>query len=178
MASRIRTKDASTALRSIIEEKSRSAASGNKLISKTEAKNLDPFLKRAEEAIRIEGGKGTRVTVDALTERAMSDAMQTWNEFNPPGKGLDSVLLAKAELAEIRTKDPELGALTEMAMLRAGKRGKCAAAVIHDHFESYDLNSRSLHQESLPGGQRIDARPGQSGRGDVPKAVLDVFDHY
>ncbi|MFH1808994.1 MAG: hypothetical protein ABIJ09_09635 [Pseudomonadota bacterium] len=178
MSNRIRTQDARTALRTILDEKTREVAGNNTLVSKIEAKNLDPFLKRAEEALRVEGGKGTRVSVDALTERAMGDAMETWNEFNPPGQGLDSALLAKAELAEIRARDPELGALTELAMLRAGKRGQSAAAVVHDYFASFDFANLNLHDESVPGGQRIDARPGLPGRSGVPQEVLQVFDRY
>jgi hypothetical protein len=178
MTNRIKTIDARTALNSIVRENVDAAAGGNTLVSKSEAKNLDPFTKKAEEALRAEGGKGARVTRDALVDRTQQDAMKTWEEFNPANNGVDSVYLAKAEVKEIAKKDPALGALTDLAMLRAGKRFNDPVAVVKDFFSTFDFAARRATGGTLPDGRRVDARVGQPDRIGLPQNVVDAFDFY
>jgi hypothetical protein len=178
VTNRIKTTDAQAAFKNIVREKAEGAAGNNTLVSKAEAKTLDPFTKRAEEALRAEGGKGARIHVDALVERANADAMKTWEEFNPPNNGVDSVYLAKAEVKEIKQKDPALGALTDLAMLRAGKRGQDPVAVVKDFFTTFDFAHRRETNGTLPGGKRIDARVGRPDRIGLPGNAHAAFDFF
>lgn len=178
MTNRVRTQDAQASLRQIIQENAKDAAGNNNVVSKAEAKKLDPFVKREEEKIRAEGGAGTRVKVDALVDRATSDAMEVWDRFNPPGQGLDSALLSQEEVKKIKRADPQLGALTELAMLRAGKRGQDAESVVKDFFNRFDFSNGRLHANSFPGGKRVDARVGQEDRHGLTARVLKSFDYY
>lgn len=183
MPNRVKTADAQSALRQILAEQAKGAAGSNILVSKTEAKNLNPVLQRADEAIRTEGGKGTRVRVDALVERATVDSEKTWGQFNANNQGRDGVWLSNAEVADIKQADPALGALTELALLRVRGRGTPtptdpAAATTAVKNAAAALDFDKLRLNGLPGGTKIDARPGQAARANVPAGVLASFDHF
>lgn len=176
---RITTKDATRAMRDQIRDSAERAADGNTLVSHKEARDLDPFLKRSEEALRAEGGPGTRVKVNALVERASADASLGWEKFNPAGHGVDSAFLSRAERAEIAQDDPQLGALTDLAMLRLGKLPPAdQTAAVRDFFADFDFSDHRLSEGSLLGGARVDARPGRPERAQLPQSVLEVFDFY
>jgi hypothetical protein len=72
---RVKTTDAAAALTTILSEQAKAAAGSNMLISKTEEQALNPVLQRAAIAIRDEGGKDTRVTVDAVVDRAATESV-------------------------------------------------------------------------------------------------------
>jgi hypothetical protein len=122
----IRTTDAEAALRQILQEKVQAARGNNQIISKAEAATLDPFLQRADAALRAEGGAGSRVRADALVDKAAAEAKAVWGRFNPAGTR-DGLTLARAEVAQVKAADPALGALTELALLRVGGRSNPTA---------------------------------------------------
>ena len=171
---RIRTDDAHAALRSILQERASEAANGNTIISKAEAKNLDPVLKQAEEQVRAAEGKGSRVTVDEAVNQAADNARAVWNEFSPEGTQ-DGLWLSKAELDQIADKDPALGELSKLAYLRAGQPPPDVKGAVRGFFDSFDFAGL---RTSLPSGKTIDAREGQAGRAELPASVLVGFDHY
>ena len=171
---RVKTTEARAALRAVLEEKARQAAGANTVISKAEARQLDPFLQKAEQEVRTAGSKGARVTVDAVLSRAEANANATWERFNPPG-GTDGAFLAKAEVDQIAKADPALGELTRMAHLRAG-RGSDPVAAVKDFFGSFDFTADEVRTR-FP-GTRVDVREGQPGRSQLPANLLPVFDRY
>ncbi len=181
---RVKTTDAAAALTAIVAEQAKAAAGSNTLVSKDEAKALDPVLQKADAAIRAEGGKGTRVSIDAITDRAVKDTVAVWGQFNAGNKGPDGTWLSNAEVADIKRADPALGALTELAMLRV-RRGAPPpvttdpSAVAADFLKGADFSNRAF---SLPQGSRVDARPGvasaAAARATVPVGVLVGFDHF
>jgi len=176
MATKIRTSDAEASLRKLIQENVKAAAGTNKLVSKEEAKKLDPFVRRAEQELRKAGG---RITVDEIVERACADAAAVWARFNNSSPQ-DAVYLSKAEVKQVAQLDAQLGALTEAAVarLQEPKPGKDLAEAARDFVTQYDFSERRFHQKGLPGGQRVDARPGMSGREGVPAPILQAFDFY
>lgn len=167
------------ALRAIVTENAEAAAEDNQLIALDEAGDLDPWLFALQQTMREEGGSGTRIRVDALVERAMADALAIWEQVNPAKWSLDHRWLALDEIAAIRRIDRGLGDLTSRAAQRARAERAAAEApvTIRGFFDDYDFG-RSLHQQSLPGGRRIDAREGQPERASVPAAALAVFDAF
>ena len=179
---RIKTEDALVALRNMITENVEDSANGNSLVSRKEAKNLEPFVKRAEEQLRAEGGKGTRIRTSDLIERATQEAKAGWNQFNPETNKRDYVWLSKSETKQIRENDPELGRLTDQAILRMGRSPTPAPtrnieSLVKAHFSSVNFDTQSIN-ETLQDGARVDARLGKPGRANVPQATLDVFDYY
>lgn len=183
---RIKTTDARQALREVMTEKAAEAAGSNNIISKAEAPRLQGFLKRAEEQVRTEGGRGARVSVDAVVDRAAQNAHQVWDRFNPPGRGADSKYLSMGEVAAIQRDDPALGELSKMAYLRAGRAAptpppvdggvEANADAVKAFLGSFDFSDRALR--NLPTLTRVDARPGMPGRSEVPATVLAGFDVY
>jgi len=179
---RIKTEDALVALRKTITEDVEDAANGNSLVSRREARNLEPFVKRAEAQLRTEGGKGARIRTSDLIERATQEAKAGWNQFNPESNKRNYVWLSKTETKQIRTNDPELGKLTDQAILRMGRSPTPAPTrnietLVKQHFSSVDFNTQSI-DETLQDGTRVDARIGKPGRVGVPQGTLDVFDYY
>ena len=179
---RIKTEDALVALRNTITENVEDAANGNSLVSRKEARNLEPFVKRAEAQLRAEGGKGARIRTGDLIERATQEAKAGWNQFNPESNKRDYVWLSKTETKQIRTNDPELGKLTDQAILRMGRSPTPAPTrnietLVKQHFSSVDFNTQRI-DETLQDGSRVDARVGKPGRAGVPQGTLDVFDFY
>jgi hypothetical protein len=173
----IKTADAAAALRQIIRERVDAVRGGNVVISKDEARGLDPFLRKADDALRAEGGSGTRVNADALVEKAAQRAQATWAQFNPPGTR-DGVFLAQNEVASIRAADPALGALTDLALMRVRGRVDPPAdigAVVRAFFDAVDLSGRPL---AFAGFVPVDARVGQAVRASVPAPVRDAFDFF
>jgi len=173
----IKTVDAHSALRTVLRERTQAAAGNNTVLSKEESARLDPFLRKAEQELRAEAGKGARVSVDKLVDRAMLNADKVWNQFNPPGKGADSTFLSQDELKQVERADPSLGELSRLAYLRAGKSGQDAATVVRGFFDRFDFTDRAL-RTNLPGSVRLDARPGMAGRQGVPTEVLKGFDAF
>ncbi len=183
---RVKTGDAREALHQLIGEKAREAAGTNTLVSKDEEKALDPFLGRAAQAIRAEGGKGARISVDALETRAASSAAQAWDKANPPGNGTNSTYLSQKELQAIAQEDPALGALSKLAYLRVSQAagGADVAAAVRSYFSTFDFatdeetGQRPLHA-ALPGATLVDARlsfPAQ--RATLPAGALASYDFY
>lgn len=168
------------ALRAILHADAKAAADENVLVALDEAASLHPWLRALQQRMRDEGGPGTRVHVDALVQRAMDEAMAGWEQGNPRRWALDHRWLSLDEIAAIGRLDPELGELTAQAAQRV-RDEQAAGEVppgIRAFFDDYDFEGRRLHEHSLPGGQRIDARPGQPGRSTVPAAVVQAFDYY
>lgn len=175
---RIKTTDARNALREVIQEKAATAAGSNAVISKAEANGVQGFIKRAEAEVRVEGGKGARVTVDQVVDRATQNAGKVWDRFNPPGRGADSAVLSQEELRQVERADPELGELSRAAYLRAGRSGPAAdpATAVKAFLDTFDFTDRALRNH--PTLSRVDVRPGMPDRAGVPAAVLAGFDHY
>ncbi len=180
MPNRVHTKDAKLALRDILRERAEAGAGGNTLVSRVEAKKLDPVLQRADQEIRRDGGKGTRVHVDALVERATSDSERTWGAFNANNEGRDGVWLSNAEVAAIKQADPALGALTELAMLRVRGRGTPVdpVAAVKAGVATFDFRAGGFHNAGIPGGTVLDVRPGHADRSRVPAAVVAAWDSF
>jgi len=174
----IETTAVTAALRELLYANARAAADENVLVARDEAGDLHSYLFAVQQRMRDEGGSGTRVRVGDLVERAMGDAMAVWDRVNPPDAARDHRWLALDEIAAITAIDPALGELTQQAVERARVlRGDGQEpADLRAYFETYDFDQRSLHRNSVPGGDRIDARPGQPGRADVPAPVLVAFD--
>ncbi len=182
---RVKTTDAQAALAQLVRERAEAAAGNNTVISRAEAQTLDPFLGRAAQAVRAEGGKGARVTVDALQARAVADAAPVWAKANPPG-GVGGALLSRAEVRKIAQDDPALGALSQLAYLRASQASGSgdAASAVRSFFGSFDFTAnedtgqRPIHHP-INGGTLIDARPiFPANRASVPAAVLAAYDVY
>jgi hypothetical protein len=182
---RVKTTEAQAALAQLVRERAQAAAGNNTVISRAEAQALDPFLGRAAQAVRTDGGQGARVTVDALQARALADAAPVWAKANPPG-GVGGALLSRAEVRKITQDDPALGALSQLAYLRASQASGSgdAASAVRSFFGSFDFTAheetgqRPIHQP-INGGTVIDARPiFPANRASVPAAVLAAYDVY
>jgi hypothetical protein len=113
--SMVRTKDAQRALAKIFREDAKSAAKKDGMVSKTDQTELSPFLAAKAEAFRA-SNPGKRLNVEALVDRAMSDAMKAWNEHNPPSSQRDHAFLSNAEVKAIAKADASLGMLTLRAV--------------------------------------------------------------
>lgn len=164
-----KTEAAKAALKDLLDADAQGAAKGNQLISQAEGKALDPANRRAELALRAEGGKGTRVTAAQVSARAYADALPVWDGVNVKGPGT----LSKAEVAAIAAADPALAAVTQTAYLTA--RGLAGGSeAVRAFFETFDFSDMS----ALPGARRVDLREGQPGRAGMPAAILSAFDHY
>ncbi|MCA9553316.1 MAG: hypothetical protein KC933_24985 [Myxococcales bacterium] len=164
-----KTEAAKAALKDLLDDDAQAAAGGNALISRREGQRLDPANRRAELALRAEGGPGTRVTAGQVAARAYSDAVEVWDAVNVRGPGA----LSKAEVAAIGAADPALASVTQDAYLSA--RGLLGgAAAVRSFFETFDFG----RLDALPQSRRVDVRPGQPARADVPASVLSAFDHY
>lgn len=164
-----KTEAAKAALKDLLDDDAQAAAGGNTLISRREGKGLEPANRRAELALRAEGGPGTRVTAGQVAARAYSDAVEVWDAVNVRGPGA----LSKAEVAAIGAADPALASVTHDAYLSA--RGLLGGAdAVRAYFETFDFG----RMDALPGARQLDVRPGQPARAQVPAAVLDAFDHY
>lgn len=172
MSTRVGTEAVRTEFRDIIAENADVASGANDLISKPEAKKLDPFLNRIDALVRTEGGKGTRVSTGALVEKALDEATAAWTQLNQAGPKLWS----KKEIAELKARDPELGALTEEACTRVRLGSlRDAAPDVQRFFSRFDFSDRALRHR----GERIDIRPDfPANRADIPANVLAAFDYY
>lgn len=183
---RVKSGDARDALQTILGEKAREAAGSNDLISKTEQKALDPFLGRAASSVRTDGGKGARVTTDALVARAASEAGQLWDKHNPPGNGTNSTYLSQKEVQAIAKEDPSLGALSKLAYLRVSQSagGGDIADAVKSYFSTFDFGTddeTGQHKINymIPGATKIDARPiFPQNRAGLPTGVLAAHDFY
>lgn len=181
---RVTVADATKSLQQIASETAKTAAGSNAVVSRTEQKALDPFLGRAADRVREAGGKGARVTVDALAAQAASDAGAAWAEVNKPGPG--QRFLSQAEVQAVAKTDPALGALSKLAYLRVsqGAGGSDAKADVVQYFSQLSFESDpdtglNAVRAGLPGATRIDARPSfPENRAGVPAGVLASFDYF
>ncbi|MCB9762013.1 MAG: hypothetical protein H6739_19475 [Alphaproteobacteria bacterium] len=181
----VRTEDAAAALAAILRELAQAASGDNQQISQAEAEALHPFLRLADARVRIYGGAGTRVSVDNLVEAAVAMARTGWEAVNPVDGSRDSRYLAQLELWALRRHDPHLAELSWQAYRRVQEAQQASEpetpaepASLRDWVEGTDFNEYALHQQSLPGGVRVDARRGQPGREGLPEAVVAAFDFY
>lgn len=184
--SRVKTDAARTALDAIVREKAAEAAGSNTLVSKAEQKTLEPFLEKAAAAERAARGRGARIDVDAVADRAMGQADAIWAKHNPPDRAADARLLSRAEVRAIEREDPSLGALTRLAVLRAtqGQGGASIGDAVRAFYGAFDFRAdpdtgkRPGHQ-ALPGGELLDVRPMfPDHRRGVPAKVLAAYDVY
>ncbi|MCK6545043.1 hypothetical protein L6R52_04190 [Myxococcota bacterium] len=184
--SRVKTDAARTALDAIVREQVTEAAGGNTLVSKDEQKALDPFLEKAAAEARAARGRGARIDVDAVADRAMENAGAVWAKHNPPGRGTDSTFLSRAELRAIEREDPSLGRLSRLAALRAtqGQGGASIQDAVRAFFGAFDFRAdpdtgrKPLHV-GLPGAELLDVRPMfPDNRAAVPAKVLAAYDVY
>jgi hypothetical protein len=166
----VRTDDAKTALRQLLDDDARAAAGGNALISRAEGRQLDPANRAAELALRAEGGPGTRVSASQVAARAFTDTAAVWDAVNVRGPQT----LSKAEVAAVGARAPAARGVTQAAYLEARGAGQDPAAAVRTFFETFDFNDMS----QLPGGRRVDVRVGQPARDGVPASILTAFDHY
>jgi hypothetical protein len=177
MSRSLRTAEAEAALRALLERDAMAAADENTWVARDEEVALHPYLRRIAGLVRADGGPGARVSVAALVERAMSEALAVWARHNPPERARDAVFLALDEIAAIERDDPDLGSLVRAVRAEVlGAPGLAEAAVAW--FEAFDWDEHRFSVASLPGGGRVDARVGQPGRVGVPKRVLEAFDFY
>jgi hypothetical protein len=183
---RVRTQDASTALTTILSEQAKAAAGNNSQISKTEEQALTPVLQRAATALRDEGGRGTRVTVDAVVARATTDSMAVWGRFNANNQGRDGAWLSSDEVKDMARADPALGALTEQALLRV-RRGSTptpgpTTTLDPARAASYLAAINVDNGLELKNANRLDIRSWHAftapTRATVPAPILAAFDHY
>jgi hypothetical protein len=171
MSTRVGNEAVRNEFREIIAENADVAAGANDLISKNETKKLEPFLVRIDEVVRNDGGKGTRVKTGALVERAMDEATSAWTALNVTGPKLWS----KKEIADLKVRDPELGALTEEACMRV-RLGSMRDPVpdVQRFFNKFDFSDRAIRHR----GEKLDIRPGMRTREDIPAQVSTAFDYY
>lgn len=182
MSRRVRRVEALSTLEALITEEV-TAVAGNLWVSRRESPRLDALVRRAEAAIRAEGGRGARVRVSALVPRAVSMVVSAWEAVDPPLPGLDGALLSKEEIKEVLARDSEAGALLARVAERVRAVGATAAALddavilaLREAIGALDL-SEGL-ETALPAARRVSARVGDSGRRGVPAAVLAGFDWY
>lgn len=95
----------------------RNAAGRDGIVSKADQSMLGPYLESKAASMR-EGRPGLRLSVDRLVDRAMSDAMKTWSQFNPKSSPRDHVWLSQRETRAIDKADPNLGVMTLAAVRR------------------------------------------------------------
>lgn len=172
--------DAQRALAALIRSDAERAAGTNDLVSKREAKTLDPFVREAEAEVRAEKPRYGRVTVDEVVDRAMGKAMATWQRFNPPENRRDAKYLSQAEVRQVGAVDPALGALTQRAYGIARDGGIAPGAQLRAQAERF-LSQRgagALLARRSGFGTEISARPGSAARAEVPPSVLEGFDAY
>lgn len=180
MSRRLRRSEVTAALRAQIEAEVTSVA-GNRWLSRAESPKLDALIRRAEAALRAEGGRGARVRVSALIERANAEVLAAWEAVDGAGPGLDAALLSKDEIRAILGLDAEAGAyLARVAeALRAApprERSDALDALVRT-LGRLDLSEGDL-SAVLPGATRLDARKGRPDRAGLPAAVLDGFDWF
>ncbi|OGR12183.1 MAG: hypothetical protein A2341_20850 [Deltaproteobacteria bacterium RIFOXYB12_FULL_58_9] len=169
----IKTVDAILALKEVVREQARAAAGSNVLISRREAESMDPVLQRTAEKLRAEGGRGTRVSVDALVERAVADTVAFWGQYNSENLGRDGAWLSREELGQITAADPEAATLVNTAIARVN-----LCANVKTFFDAFDFSGGRFRTDGLVDSERIDARPGHGERRQVPKTVLKSFDYF
>lgn len=176
MTRSVQTRDAQGALARLIRDDLDAASPNNDIVSTSEATRLDPFVRRAEEAVRGDKPKYGRVKKDEVVDRAMTDAMAAWNDVNPRSNPRDHRTLAQDEIKALERRDPELGALTRRAYALA-RGGVDRTAAVRSAIEAQPGIGALLRRPSSF-GTRIDARPGQPGRDAIPDAVRRAFDHF
>lgn len=110
----VNTAAAQAKLAALIREDAQNAASPGGQIRKTADAMLGPYL--AAEATVLRKKKGLHLTVDRLVDRAMKDAMKTWDKYNPPASPRNHALLSDKEVKAINKAKPNLGVLTIRAV--------------------------------------------------------------
>lgn len=107
----VKTSEAQRALGGIIRDAVASAAGKDGRVSKADQKKLPEFVDGVADKLRAKKGPGARVAAEELVNEAMSTAMRAWSKVNDRG----ARTLSKAELAELRQRNPALGELTDKA---------------------------------------------------------------
>jgi hypothetical protein len=176
MTKPIRTGDAREALQGIIRREIEQAAGPNGLLAEKEAKGLSPFVARAEKAVRADMPKHGRVRPPEVVDRAMTEAMATWDAFNPPSKPRDAAFLSKAEVEAIAAADPELGTLTRAAYMAAGSPSSPEKLAKLQAFLVATPGIGDLLSKTSSFGQRLHARPGEADRASLPAGVVEAYD--
>lgn len=102
----------------MIRREVRTAAGPDKVVDAADRARLGPLTQAASEAL----GEGPQ-TIDAVVDRAMSEAMQVWAKFNPTDGSQDARWLAKDEIRSIERDHPAVGRFTQRAadVVRARK---------------------------------------------------------
>ena len=153
------------ALRSCVHAEVTAVAQGNAFVSRREQRSLSAFLDDLADQIRAEGGRGARVRVDVLVERAVAEAVADWADRVP--------WLDEAGVRAVEAARPALGLLT-----RKVAESLRPTQDIRAWFEAFDFRNRRFSVDGLPKGARVDAREGQPERHSVPGPVLAAFDFY
>jgi hypothetical protein len=101
----------------------RKVAGENTLISRTEQAGLsDDLLKKAAENLRVRGGRGARVTVDALVGEASSQVRALLGQVNQ-GSGVGASLVSEREVRAVAALNQDAGRRVARAYeLITGKR--------------------------------------------------------
>jgi hypothetical protein len=180
---RVKMTDARQALRSLVEGEVAQAAGKDGIVSKRDEAKLDPFLVQRASALRVEGGKGTRVRADALVARSVADAEAVWTKFNPPGT-VDARFLSKGEVEQVASDTPALARLTRLAHVRAagGSSPAEAKAAVEAFFATFafapdDLTGVRPLAAGLPGATVLDGRAPEV-RAKLAPDVRRAFDVY
>jgi hypothetical protein len=85
------------------------AAAGNALLSRTEQDQLgEGVLKEAAEALRTEGGPGTRVSTEALVDKALDRVAALLGGVNQ-GSGPGAFIVSQAEVQTLATTHRDAG---------------------------------------------------------------------
>lgn len=179
MSRRVTVDEVAAALLNLLSTEARTAADENILVAREEQADLGPWLRRWADALRVEGGKGTRVRADVLVERAHREAMQIW-ERHIGTSAQDARWLAKDEIEAVERDDAVLGSLTwqaRQAVLDADLPTD-ELSPITTFFDGLLQRGEQLSEVGLPAGTRLDARPGRPEREGVPDAVLQALDCY
>jgi hypothetical protein len=107
MPRRTKVSDVSTVLKAIVRREAQQAAGPNAVLSRAEQAKATPAVRAAADAVRAAGGKGARVTLDALEREASNAAMKLIGTVNNTGSG--ATWLSKAEATAAFKRDPKLG---------------------------------------------------------------------
>lgn len=181
---RVKTTDAKAALATLVGENVSRAAAGNKLVAKHEEPALQDYARERAGLMRAEGGKGTRVEVDALVGRVLADADVVWSTHNPASNPASARYLSKAEIEAIAKESPPLGALTRAAYqrVRGGGAAEAARAAVQSFFSTYvfapdEVTGQRPLAAGLPGAVVLNGFD-PAVRAGLPAGVRQAFDLY
>lgn len=177
MTRRIRVEEISQTLWGLLTAEAHIAAEENALIAREEQAALGPWLRRWADTLREERGKGTRVLVSNLVERAHAEALAVWSSYTGES-ARDATWFAQDEIAAVAREDPNLGELTVRAREAALRAPNPEVGPIVAFFDMLFAREQPVSDVGLPRGAAIDARRGEGGRSGLPTSVLESFDFY